>query len=355
MPLIKSNNMPAYDRLLQEGQPVLDHNRASSQDIRELHIGVLNMMQDAALEATERQFLRLIGNSSQIVQIKVHFFTLSSLKRNEEAKKHIEEYYTNFEKIKASGLDALIITGANITEKDITKEPFWPQLTEVLDWASVNVSSVLCACLASHAAMTHFYDIHRTHLENKLWGLFPHLKTDRTHPLMSWVNTAFNVPHSRHNTITKQDFLKAGCHILVESKDAGIHIATSPDKFRFIFVQGHLEYDTHSVLKEYKREVMNFANSVNSKYPPFPENYLGLQCQEILNEYKEKLEQAIQSGDILPEFPEEIVEKRLFNTWRDSAKSIMNNWIGFVYKTTHYDLSRQYMDGIDPDNPLGIA
>ncbi len=35
--------------------------RAIHQDIRELHIGLLNMMPDAALEATERQFFRLVG------------------------------------------------------------------------------------------------------------------------------------------------------------------------------------------------------------------------------------------------------------------------------------------------------
>lgn len=354
MPLIQTSDLPSFSRLKAEGQPVLDSKRAESQDIRELHIGIVNMMPDGAFEATERQFLRLLGNSAQIAQIHVHFITIKALERNADIQNHINLFYEDFQELRGEGLDALIITGANITSSDMSREPYWRELTEIFDWAEHNVSSVICACLASHAALKYFYNLDKTLLPEKLWGLYPHEKKDRAHPLMSWVNTAFQVPHSRHNDVSARKFTQAGCHILVESSHAGVHIATSPDRFRFIFVQGHLEYDTHSLLKEYKREIRRFVSDQRSSYPPVPENYLTAQSLAILNEYKQKLLKSSERGMPAPDFPEGLIQSRLYNTWRDSAKSMMNNWIGLVYQTTHYDRKKQYMDTITRDNPLGL-
>jgi Homoserine trans-succinylase len=78
MPLVAHSELPTFHRLQQEGTTVLAHQRAIHQDIRELHIGLLNMMPDAALAATERQFFRLIGEANQIAQFYVHPFTLDS-------------------------------------------------------------------------------------------------------------------------------------------------------------------------------------------------------------------------------------------------------------------------------------
>ena len=89
-------------------ETVLDPARAEHQDIREIHIGLLNMMPDAALEATERQFFRVIGESNQIAQFYVHLFTLPQLPRGEKTNAHIKKYYESFESIKKEGLDALI-------------------------------------------------------------------------------------------------------------------------------------------------------------------------------------------------------------------------------------------------------
>ena len=56
MPLVAHSDLPTFARLAQEGEDVLNVERAQHQDIRELHIGLLNMMPDAALAPTERQF-----------------------------------------------------------------------------------------------------------------------------------------------------------------------------------------------------------------------------------------------------------------------------------------------------------
>jgi len=354
MPIVAHNELPTFQRLRQEGQTILEPGRAQHQTIRELHIGVLNMMPDAALAATERQFFRLVGESNPIAQFYMHPFTLQQLPRGEQAQAHIERYYDSFEQICAEGLDALIITGANVTHPDLSQEPFWEPLREVFNWAQENVTSVLCSCLATHAAMQFQHGQKRSALPAKRWGVFPHRVIRATHPLVNDVNTQFDVPHSRFNNISATQFGEAGLHVLVESTVAGVHLAVSEDGIRVVYFQGHPEYDTVSLLKEYKREVSRFATAERTAYPPFPENYFKPREQAILDEYRLRLDAARSAGGPAPLFPEQLVATRIDNTWHDAAEGIVGNWIGLVYQLTHEQRNLPFMDGVDLHNPLDL-
>lgn len=354
MPLVANSSLPTFERLQHEGETVLNRDNAIKQDIRELHIGLLNMMPDAALAATERQFFRLVGESNSIAQFYMHPFTLSELPRSEKGRAHVEKYYETFEQIKAQGLDALIITGANVTGSELSKEPFWQPLIEVIDWAYENVTSTLCSCLATHAVLEFRYQQKRKPLGYKRWGVYYHHVTNRDHPLVNGVNTKFDVPHSRYNQIDRAQFEEAGLHILAESKDAGVHLAVSEDHFRLVFFQGHPEYDIISLLKEYKREIILFARGERDDYPPFPDNYFSLQIQASLNEYKARVIKAKKENTEIPKLPEKLISGHLDNTWHDTAEAILNNWIGTVYQITNMDRKKPFQDNIDPKNPLNI-
>ena len=355
MPLVASTALPSFDRLRREGETVIDLEQAEHQDIRELHIGLLNMMPDPALEATERQFFRLIGESNQIAQFYMHPFTLKELKRGPEGQAHTNRYYMEVEQIKATGLDALIITGANVTGPELSEQPFWQPLIDVVEWAYNNVTSTLCSCLATHVVLQFRYKQKRTLLSKKQWGIFSHRVTEQKHPLVAGVNTRFDVPHSRFNEVKKSQFELANLPVLVQSEEAGVHLATSEDGFRLIFFQGHPEYDAISLLKEYKREVGRYFNAETDNYPQYPENYFSLLTQAILDEYKGKVIKARKMQQKPLQFPENLIVPSLDNTWHDSAEAIMNNWIGKVYQITHINRHRPFNDGIDPDNPLGLA
>jgi len=354
MTLVAHTNLPTYDRLREEGEVIIKPDAAIHQDIRELHIGLLNMMPDAALSATERQFFRLVGGSNQIAQVYMHPFTLPELSRGEQASDYIAKYYESFDQLKQDGLDALIITGANVTQPDLSQEAFWEPLNEVFDWAYNNVTSVICSCLATHAVMQSRFAKKRMRLQVKRWGVFPHRVIDQHHPLVRNANTLFDVPHSRFNEISREQFEQAGMKVLAESDSAGVHLAVSEDLFRIVFFQGHPEYDTISLLKEFKREAGRFATGEREDYPPFPENYFGLQTRGILSEYAYQIRLAQKRGTALPEFPEALVEPGLHNTWRDTGAAVLNNWLGLVYRITHFDRKRPFLDGIDPQNPLGL-
>ncbi len=354
MPLVENSNLPAFGRLQQEGEIILPRDVALHQDIRELHIGLLNMMPDAALAATERQFFRLVGESNQIAQFYMHPFSLDELPRGAQGREHIERYYETFAQIRETGLDALIITGANVTQPDLALEPFWEPLIEVIDWAYENVTSTLCSCLATHAVLQFRYGQTRYPLAEKRWGVYPHRVIRRDHPLVNGVNTRFDVPHSRFNQIDRAQFEAAGLHVLVDSDTAGVHLAVSEDQFRLVFFQGHPEYDMISLLKEYKREVSRFIGGSRTDYPPLPEHYITRQCQAILEEHRERVMAARDKGGSAPELPESLITPLLDNTWHDSAEAVLNNWLGKVYQITNNDRRLPFMEEVNPVNPLGL-
>ncbi len=354
MPIVAHSKLPTFTTLRQQGEPVLTLERALHQDIRELHVGLLNMMPDAALQVTERQFIRLVGNCNQIAQFYVHPFSVPGVRRNEATQAYIDEYYTTFDKLREDGLDALIVTGANVANPTLEEEPFWEPLQEIVDWAAERVTSVLCSCLATHALLKHSYDVDRVRLPGKRWGVYSHRVSDRDHPLLRTVNTRFDAPHSRYNEITPAQFREAGLSVLAESDEGDVHLAVSPDQFRFIYFQGHPEYDINSLLKEYIREVTRYFDGEISDLPPYPENYFSLEAAAIVGSYVETAEAARARGAPIPPFPEDAVVRTLDNTWGDTGKALFNNWLGLVYRLTHLDRHRLFMDGVDPLNPLNL-
>jgi homoserine O-succinyltransferase len=349
MPLVAHSELPTFDLLRKQGHDLLTLDRAIHQDIRELHIGFLNMMPDAALQATERQFIRLVGGCNRIAQFYVYPFSLPGLGRSEETEQYIERYYSRFEDLREEGLDALIITGANVANPALDQETFWKPLIEVVEWAEDNVTSVLCSCLATHALLKHFHGIERQPLPRKRWGVYSHRLSAPTHPLLREINTRFDAPHSRYNDISREQLEAAGLVVLAESAEGGVHMAASPDQFRVIYFQGHPEYDATSLLKEYKREVKRFAAGELTEPPPVPENYFSEETSALAARMVDAVDSA--AFDAL----EKQVEALLDNTWGDTARAIVNNWLGLVYRFTHLDRKLQFMPGTDPEDPLGIG
>lgn len=355
MPLVAHNDLPTFQQLKKRGHEVLSLEAAMHQDIRELHIGFLNMMPDAALAATEQQFIRLVGSANPIAQFYVYPFSLPELNRSSAAKAHIAEHYSEFDQLREQGLDALIITGANVVNPSLEQEEFWDPLMEVVRWAEDNVASVLCSCLATHALLKHHHGIDRQPLPKKQWGIFSHRIRVPDHPLMRDVNTRFDAPHSRHNEITETQLEEAGLTLLAAGDEAGVHLAVSPDLFRIIYFQGHPEYDAVSLLKEYKREVLRYFRGERDSGPRYPENYLTAEAEDISKRFFAEAQKAVRNGDELPDFPEADIRPLVDNTWGDTGKAIVNNWLGLVYRLTNLDRRLQYMAGVDPDDPLGLS
>lgn len=354
MPLVAHSDLPSFERLRADGQEVLTLERAGGQDIRELHVGLLNMMPDAALQATERQFMRLVGSCNRIAQIHVHPFAIDAESRGLKARDYIARYYESFDNVRAAGLDALVISGANPAQPKMEDEPFWEPLVEVMEWAAGHVCSVVCSCLATHAYLRHFHGVARRRcLPDKRWGVYEHRHL-ASHPLVANLNTRFDSPHSHVYEMTRADVEPAGVRVLSESEEAGIYLAVSADGFRFVFFQGHPEYDKVSLAKEYKREVTRFVTGERDTYPGYPVGYFGRSAREMLDRHREEVMDAVARGAPPPAFPDAELEPRLDNTWTDTGKAMFNNWLGLVYQLTDADRRTPLMRHLDPNDPLGL-
>lgn len=348
MPLVAHQPLPVYDTLRQRGVRVLSEQQARQQDIRELHVGLLNLMPDAAFFVTEQQYLRLVAGCNEIVQIFVHPFTLPAIARGERVRDHVAKFYEPVEQVLQEGLDALIVTGANLPPGPLQTHPLWDELGRVLDFARASVTSTLCACFSTHVALERFYGLVRQPLPEKLWGVFEH-RPVRPHPITAEMNTKADLPHSRWHDVSEAAMRQAGVVPLMTGPEVGVHLATSADGLRFVYMQGHPEYGIDSLLREYRRDVVACLKGLREDYPPMPVGVLSAEGQRIALEFREA---ALSGRASFESFPFEALARGLECTWRDSARTVFSNWLGLVYAVTSIDRKRAFADGIDPDRPL---
>ena len=329
MPLVAHSDLPAFDRLRLEGIEVAEPDQTDP-DLADMHLGLLNLMPDAALEATDRQFLRLVSAYGDEADLYVHSFTLAAQHRSESAQKYVLDHYATFDQLTDRGLDALIVTGANPTHFELADEPFWAGLVDVLDWGEANVHSILCSCLATHAVLEHGGLVKRSRLPEKRWGVYLHELVDDRHPLVEGLDSPVEAPHSHYFDVTRDEMERVGLQVLVFSQEAGVHMASSGDGFSYVFFQGHPEYDDISLLKEYKREVGRCLAGHRPDYPPFPDHYFDPGAQATLNKFRDEALAALQRGSELPEFPEDSVVRRWTPDWSTQGQTIYANWLAEV-------------------------
>ena len=56
----------------------------------------------------------------------------------------------------------------------------------------------------------------------------------------------------------------------------------------------------------------------------------------------------------LREFPEQALASSIDITWSDTGKAMINNWLGLVYQVANRERGKVFMEGLDPDDPLGL-
>jgi homoserine O-succinyltransferase len=355
VPLVAHSALPTFTQLRRQGYDVVARDDARLPGVRELHVGLLNMMPDAALRATERQFIRLVGSCDRLAYVYVHPFSLPELGRGPEASAYIDRYYASFDALRAQGLDALIISGANVETPHLTLEAFWSPLARIVEWARPHVTSILCSCLATHALLQQLHGIVRTPLPGgKRWGVYGHRCARRPHPLLRDVDTRFQAPHSRYNDVSKVQVEDAGLTVLAENDLGEVHLAVSPDQFRVVYFQGHPEYDVNSLLKEYRREVRRHARGEIDDPPPHPQHYFP-ESSHAAVEALTRETFRVARGEAAPDPTiEAALTQQLDKTWGDTAKAMFGNWLGLVIRLTGADRHQPFAPGVDPDDPLHL-
>ncbi len=201
MPIRIDNDLPVKKVLEQENIFVMDEHRAMTQDIRPLDILILNLM--PLKEDTELQLLRSLSNTP--LQVNISFIRTMSYESKHVSESHLERFYSDFEHVKNKKWDGLIITGAPVENMEFEEVEYWDELTAIMDWSVTNVTSTLHICWGAQAGLYYHDGIHKHDLQEKLFGVFPHMVARRSSMFMRGFDDTFMVPHSRHTTIRREE------------------------------------------------------------------------------------------------------------------------------------------------------
>ena len=301
MPVRIPTTLPARTILERENIFVMGRDRAQHQDIRPMHVAILNLMPKKI--ETETQLLRLLGNSA--LQVEITLLKTATYQPKNTASDHLLAHYNTWEQVKNDKFDGLIITGAPIEHLPFEEVEYWDELCTIMDWAETNVLSTLYICWGAQAGLYHHYQIQKYPLPRKMFGVFEHKVLARNEKLMRGFDDIFYAPHSRHTDINTREIRKIDdLKLLAVSEEAGTYLVASKNG-RQVFVTGHSEYDSLTLKGEYERDVK-----------------LGLPIEVPMNH-----------------FPNDNPALPPLVRWRGHANLLYSNWLNYyVYQVTPYNI-----------------
>lgn len=301
MPLRLPNTLPAVEFLKEENIFVLDEQRASSQDIRPLRIAVLNLM--PLKITTETDLIRLLSNSP--LQLELHLMKVKAHTSKNTPVEHMQAFYRDFELMKEEKFDGMIITGAPVEHLDYEDVTYWEEMKEIFAWSRTHVTSTLYICWAAQAGLYYHYGIPKYPLSEKMFGIFQQRPLDPRLPIFRGFDDLFNMPHSRHTELHKEDILaNPQLTLIAESDESGVGIVMARGG-REIFITGHSEYSPLTLDTEYRRDL---GKGLPIK---MPRHY----------------------------FPDDDATQAPHVSWRAHGNLLFTNWLNYyVYQETPYNI-----------------
>ena len=301
MPIKTQNDLPVKEILERENIFVMDENRASHQNIRQLEIAIVNLM--PLKEDTELQILRSLSNTP--IQVNVTFVTTSTHEATHTSLSHLNKFYETFDDIKDRYFDGMIITGAPVELMEYEEVDYWDEICSIMEWSKTHAFSTLHLCWGAQAGLYYHYGIPKRVLPKKKFGVYAHRVKNRKIPLVRGFDDVFYVPHSRHTEVRKEDILNVPqLKLLSESEGAGVYMVEGREGREF-FVTGHSEYSPFTLDVEYRRD--------KEKGLPIelPQNY----------------------------YRDNDPTKEPLVRWRGHANLLFSNWLNyFVYQETPYNI-----------------
>lgn len=293
--------MPAIELLKHENIFVMDYSRATMQDIRPLRIVILNLM--PLKITTETDLIRLLSNTP--LQLEVNFMKLKSHTPKNTPIEHMMMFYRDFEDMCDEKFDGMIVTGAPVETYDFEEVTYWDEIKTILNWARTHVTSTLYICWAAQAGLYCHYGIPKYQLPKKMFGVFPQHALQPQLPIFRGFDDVFNMPHSRHTEIRREDVLACPeLSLIAESEESGVSMVMARGG-REIYITGHLEYAPNTLDTEYKRD-KGVRDDVD-----MPVNY----------------------------YRDNDPSKSPLVTWRAHANLLYCNWINYyVYQETPFDI-----------------
>lgn len=312
-----------------EGMCAVSTAEFDKQFARSLHIGLINNMPDAALEATERQFVSLLDAASYDMPVRLSLYSLPGVPRSETGARYVRNFYSSIDDLRNTRLDGLIVTGREPVARNLADEPYWESFTGIVDWAKDNTHSTVWSCLAAHAAVLYMDGIRRIKSSDKNFGIFECERVS-DHALIKGTPQHYRLPHSRWNGLAEDALANSGYGILTRTQDANVDAFIKRQKSLFVFFQGHPEYESNTLLLEYRRDVGRYLREETNAYPRLPQRYFRQETEIALT--------TLQNGamsrpgeELLAELSKVLENASIENTWRSTAACLYRNWLEYLY------------------------
>ena len=306
----------------------LEHRGSAALSREGVVIGLLNNMPDPALEATEQQFAALLAAAAGSLTVRLRLSSLPELTRGPSARERIDSAYWPLDELLSQRPDALIVTGTEPRTPALEEEPYWERLVQLIAWSETHTASTIWSCLAAHAVAQALHGVHRRRLPEKRFGLFAHHLRAR-HPLLKGVRAPLLTPHSRWNELPVDAIEAAGFSVLSFSEQTGADIFVRGSRCLHVCFQGHPEYESLTLLKEYRRDVGRYLRSEQPAWPTLPHGYFDAEALRLIERFRQRAQSA-PNPELLAEFPMAALAAGLEPRWQPGAVAIYRNWLNYV-------------------------
>ena len=301
---------------------------------RPITVALVNNMPDSAFVDTENQFRRSAEGPGS-GEVNFELYTIIDIPRSEAIAEVIESRYQGLDQLWRNPPDAMIVTGTEPTQVQLSYEPYWPYLARLLEWAAASVPTTLLSCLASHASALLFDGIERVPRPIKCSGVFRGEVEDPYDPLAFGLPETVPFPHSRVNDVPEDALIDAGYRIVVGSGASGAGWAVAARQRGdglFVLCQGHPEYGTLSLLREYRRDVRRSLFGRGAvPYPSLPEGYLCPNAVATLEAFARRAASRWADPRALwASFPFDEVAASVENTWATPSATLYANWLSLA-------------------------
>lgn len=292
-----------------------------------LEVALVNNMPDAALAATAAQFSRLVRAGAGPREIRWRCYALPGLERSDKARRYLTRSHEPIETLYRRGADAVIVTGCEPRADRLEREPYWPFLQRLVDWARAHTRSTIWSCLAAHAAILHLTGVERRPEPRKVSGVYHFRRL-----VADWAGDAgapLAVPHSRYNGLAPEILERHGFLIGSCSDEVGVDMFWREEPSLFVFLQGHPEYDADTLAKEYRRDALRYLDGLRADYPAPPENIFQATLYEKLKDLEGRVVQG-SAPDAAATLTKLLAQQKYEAYWKNDAVSLYQRWLTAV-------------------------
>jgi homoserine O-succinyltransferase len=279
--------------------------------------------------ATEQQFLRLLEAAAGDMLVHLTLYDLPEVERTPSGQRRVNSFYFGIEQLweqpPEQWPDALIITGREPLTADLRDEAYWPSFERVLAWTQEHARSAVWSCLAAHAAVLALDGIERVRSQHKHFGIFT-CEQSAPHALLAGAPASLHLPHSRWNGLSADQLAAEGYQVLTRTSDGGADTFVKQDAGLFVFFQGHPEYESETLMGEYRRDVGRYFKGEMETYPLLPLDYFEEETERTLRAIEVKARRS-REEKLFSDVSAVLNSVRIHNTWRSTAVLIYRNWL----------------------------